>query len=293
MFVTRDDHGKILGFGIARVVEDELSGDIHTRITVQGTILGTVGYMSPEQVRGERVDHRSDIFAFGAVPYEMLAGQRAFGRNTGVDTLSAILHEEPPAWPRDGSPLSIVLRRLTRQCLEKAATMRFQSARDLAIVLRDVDADGPASVGPAARRPRMLIGRCAVLARASRRRPGGHDLVPPLAAGAHGAGAAGNHEALAAARRGVVRARPHAASLARWPPPRGASGSGREHGFTSSTSARACGVRCRARRAAPGSSSSRRTVRRWPSSVRTPYARRSGRRRDDQNLRLRGGDARR
>ena len=159
LFVTRDDHVKILDFGIARLVEDEPSGDTRTSVTVRGTMLGTVGYMSPEQVRGERVDHRSDIFAFGAVLYEMLAGQRAFGRNTGADTLSAILHEEPPAWPGDSSPLSIVLRRLTRQCLEKSATMRFQSARDLAIILGDVEADGPAeaAVGPAARRPRILI----------------------------------------------------------------------------------------------------------------------------------------
>jgi serine/threonine protein kinase len=144
LFVTRDDHVKILDFGIARLVEDETPGAAHATGTVAGTILGTVGYMSPEQMRGECVDHRSDIFAFGAVLYEMLTGRRAFGGHTAVDTLSAILHEEPPAWIGDGTALSNVLRRLTRRCLEKAAALRFQSARDLAIVLGDVDADGPA-----------------------------------------------------------------------------------------------------------------------------------------------------
>ena len=104
------------------------------------------------------VNHRSDIFAFGAVLYEMLAGQRAFGRNTGADTLSAILRGASGVARRQFS--SISLRRLTRQCLEKSATMRFRcGTRHLALILGDVEADGPAeaAVGPAARRPRILI----------------------------------------------------------------------------------------------------------------------------------------
>jgi len=159
LFVTRDDQVKILDFGIARLVEHETSGQTSTGATLPGTILGTIGYMSPEQVRGELVDHRSDIFAFGAVVYEMLTGQRAFERSTGADTLSAILHEEPPAWPGDGTALSIALKRLARRCLEKTAALRFQSARDLAIVLGDASADVRADIAgdPAARPPRISL----------------------------------------------------------------------------------------------------------------------------------------
>jgi dipeptidyl aminopeptidase/acylaminoacyl peptidase len=98
-------------------------------------VLGTVGYMSPEQVRGELVDPRSDIFAFGTILYEMLSGQRAFKRNSGIETLSAILKEEPTDLTEINANVPQPLERLVRRCLEKDREQRFQSARDLAFNL--------------------------------------------------------------------------------------------------------------------------------------------------------------
>ena len=132
---------KILDFGIAKLAEREPaeSGDALTERaeTDPGLVLGTVGYMSPEQVRGQRVDHRSDIFSFGAVLYEMLAGKRAFKRDSSVETLNAILTDEPPDLPTaDG--MAPVLDRVVRHCLEKSPEQRFQSARDAAFALEGV-----------------------------------------------------------------------------------------------------------------------------------------------------------
>ena len=141
LFVTRDGRVKILDFGIAKLAEREPaeSGDALTERaeTDPGLVLGTVGYMSPEQVRGQRVDHRSDIFSFGAVLYEMLAGKRAFKRDSSVETLNAILTDEPPDLPTaDG--MAPVLDRVVRHCLEKSPEQRFQSARDAAFALEGV-----------------------------------------------------------------------------------------------------------------------------------------------------------
>jgi eukaryotic-like serine/threonine-protein kinase len=137
VFVTRDGGVKILDFGIARLTDDAPAIGDHATATVPGTMIGTAGYMSPEQVRGEAVDHRSDIFAFGAVLYEMLTGRSLFRRGTVPETLAAILQDDPPAWVGDGSMLSARLMRLARRCLEKAPDARFQSARDVTIVLGD------------------------------------------------------------------------------------------------------------------------------------------------------------
>jgi serine/threonine protein kinase len=97
--------------------------------------MGTVGYMAPEQVRGQTVDHRADIFAFGAILYEMLAGKRAFQKPTSADTMSAILNEDPPEISQATASIPLALQRLVHRCLEKNPEQRFQSASDLAFAL--------------------------------------------------------------------------------------------------------------------------------------------------------------
>jgi len=129
LFVTRDGRVKILDFGLAKV--DAVGKDENTRTleTAPGVVLGTAGYMSPEQVRGKPADQRSDIFSFGVILYELLSGKRAFQGDSAVETMSAILKEDPP-------PLEdLALDRVMRRCLEKAPEQRFQSASDLAFNL--------------------------------------------------------------------------------------------------------------------------------------------------------------
>ena len=104
-------------------------------LTELGVVLGTAGYMSPEQVRGQVVDHRSDIFSLGAILYEMLSGKRAFQGKTAADTMSAILKEEPAELSASGRNLPPALGRIVHRCLEKDPAERFQSARDLAFNL--------------------------------------------------------------------------------------------------------------------------------------------------------------
>src|ERR1017187_6279168 len=128
IMVTRDGHVKILDFGLAkqrRSAQDSTTTDL----TDEGVVLGTAGYMSPEQVRGEAVDHRSDLFSFGVVLYEMLGGKRAFAGASSVEVMNAILKEEPPELPASVPP---ALGRIVRRCLEKEPARRFQSAADLA-----------------------------------------------------------------------------------------------------------------------------------------------------------------
>ena len=152
LFVTKDGVVKILDFGLAlqAVVaegEDTRSPTL-TRETGPGVVLGTVGYMSPEQARGETADHRSDIFALGAVLYEMLTGRRAFHGDTAVETLNAILKQEPEEFaPELKVPPG--LDRVVRHCLEKKREDRFQSARDVAFALETLGS-GSQSVATAA-----------------------------------------------------------------------------------------------------------------------------------------------
>ena len=137
IFLTRDGRLKILDFGIAKL-NATTSGDgpaFEVAATEPGMVLGTVGYMSPEQVRGEAVDQRSDIFSLGAIFYEMLTGQRAFKRNSGIETLGAILKEDPPELNEILPNIPQALDRLVRRCLEKDRELRFQTARDLAFNL--------------------------------------------------------------------------------------------------------------------------------------------------------------
>ena len=135
IFLTRDGRAKILDFGIAKLSNPTDEGPFASSATEPGMVLGTVGYMSPEQVRGELVDTRSDIFSFGAILYEMLSNVRAFKRGSSIETLSAILREDPPDLTESLPNLPPPLDRLVRRCLEKDRDLRFQSARDLAFNL--------------------------------------------------------------------------------------------------------------------------------------------------------------
>ncbi len=140
VFVTEDGRVKILDFGLAAPLASAPGvGDTRSptvqRHTEPGTVLGTVGYMSPEQVRGQPADARSDIFSFGAVLYEMLTGRRAFARETAAETMTAILKEDPPEPAPSEAPVSAALDRIARHCLEKSPVERFQSARDIAFDL--------------------------------------------------------------------------------------------------------------------------------------------------------------
>ncbi|HYC93991.1 MAG TPA: protein kinase [Thermoanaerobaculia bacterium] len=132
IFLTRDGRLKILDFGIAKLTRAGADGPtFEMAATEPGMVMGTVGYMSPEQVRGESVDHRSDIFSLGTIFFEMLTGTRAFKRNTAVETLTAILKEDPPDLTELLPTAPPALERLLRRCLEKDREQRFDSARDL------------------------------------------------------------------------------------------------------------------------------------------------------------------
>ncbi len=138
LFLTKDSRVKILDFGLAKVTSSAKSaGDFatETQVTDPGAVLGTASYMSPEQVRAQPVDHRSDIFSLGCVLYEMLSGHRAFQGNTSVETMNAILKEDPPELTALDGSLPPALDRVVRHCLEKNPDDRFQSARDLAFDL--------------------------------------------------------------------------------------------------------------------------------------------------------------
>jgi len=142
IFVTRDGRVKILDFGLAKLARPETATEdgvtLEAEPTSAGAVLGTVGYMSPEQVRGDPADARSDIFALGTILYEMLSGQRAFRRDTSAEAMTAILKEEPQEISMTGKVVSPVIERIVRRCLEKKPLQRFQSARDLAFNLEGV-----------------------------------------------------------------------------------------------------------------------------------------------------------
>ena len=146
VFVTNDEQVKILDFGLAKyATEAALSGATVTMTstgTSPGTVMGTVGYMSPEQVRGGVADSRSDIFSLGAVLFEMATGQRAFTGESAVETLGAILKSEPPEIDLEKNKVSPGLERILRHCLEKNPSERFQSARDLGFALAALSGTG-------------------------------------------------------------------------------------------------------------------------------------------------------
>ena len=139
LFLTKDERVKILDFGLAKLTQDQPVVDSDTPTlterTEPGMVMGTAGYMAPEQVRGKKADHRADIFAFGAILYEMLTGRRAFRKATSAETMSSILNEEPQRISQIAPNLPAALQRLVQRCLEKNPEQRFQSVSDLGFAL--------------------------------------------------------------------------------------------------------------------------------------------------------------
>jgi Tol biopolymer transport system component len=160
VFLTGDGQVKILDFGVAKAIADAQSSETMAG-TDPGTVMGTVGYMAPEQVRGQPVEARADLFALGTVLYEMLSGRRAFQRETAAETMTAILKEDPPELSAVRADLPPVLDTIVRHCLERNPGERFQSARDLIFSLQAATAtgSGPAAAAPAARTVRPAIWR--------------------------------------------------------------------------------------------------------------------------------------
>jgi len=153
VFLTTDNRVKILDFGLAKILETEIADEEETAAlssdTAAGTLLGTMGYMAPEQLRGDPVDTRTDVFAFGCVLYEMLSGRRPFAGGSSADYVSAALRDDPA--PLEDS-LSVSLRAIVRRCLEKRPAARYQGANELMAVLETLDPDslGAASGAQAA-----------------------------------------------------------------------------------------------------------------------------------------------
>jgi serine/threonine protein kinase len=140
IFLMRDGRVKILDFGVAKLQEPETGRSVEalTTVTKSGAMIGTVAYMSPEQLRGKPTDHRSDIFTVGAILYEMLTGRRAFRGETEVDTMTAVLREQPPELNLEEAHIPPVFKDIIRHCLEKEPENRFQSAQDLAFALSTI-----------------------------------------------------------------------------------------------------------------------------------------------------------
>ena len=178
IFVTRDGRVKILDFGLAKLTQPEPSpsASLSAKPTMEvatgrGVMLGTMGYMSPEQLRGERSDARSDLFSLGAVLYEMLSGRRAFRGQTSADTISAILREDPPELTATGRDIPPLLDRIARHCLEKDMAARFQSARDVEFALESLSTVSSSATAPLPvekgfgwRVPALLAGLVALVA---------------------------------------------------------------------------------------------------------------------------------
>ena len=178
IFVTTEGRVKILDFGLAKLAEESTgeSGKHRTarHLTSAGMVVGTPGYMSPEQVRAQLLDHRTDIFALGTVMYEMLSGRSPFERDSAVETMHAVLNVEPPALSALVPDIPPALEAIVRHCMEKNARDRFQSARDLAFQLRMLDeaslratATGRHALPPRRRRPYGIIAGAVLLAGAA------------------------------------------------------------------------------------------------------------------------------
>ena len=159
IFLTKDGRVKILDFGLAKIARTAAQNQTLPKPSPPSTsrsprpdkFLGTAGYMSPEQIRGMGVDHRSDIFAFGAIFFEMLSGKRAFSRDTAAETMTAILKEDPPELTQLNRNISPALERIARHCLEKNPEQRFQSARDLAFDLEALSQHSGSAAGMVAK----------------------------------------------------------------------------------------------------------------------------------------------
>jgi Tol biopolymer transport system component/predicted Ser/Thr protein kinase len=172
LFVTKDGRVKILDFGLAKLKQPEEESqetDLATATigTEPGVVLGTMGYMSPEQVRGKPADYRSDLFAFGAILYEMLSGQRAFRGDTAADTMSAILTKDPSDLSATNRDIHPGLDRIVRHCLEKNPEERFHSAHDLAFdleALSGISAPAVTTVAAARARRRSFVAPLAIVA---------------------------------------------------------------------------------------------------------------------------------
>jgi Tol biopolymer transport system component len=151
IFITKDGRVKILDFGLAKqsallpAAASLNDATLDTPLTQSGVVMGTVGYMSPEQVRGKGTDHRSDVFALGAILYEMLSGKRAFKRDTSAETMTAILREEPPELTATNPAVNPSLERIVRRCLEKQPEQRFQSVADLGFAIEGLSGTTSAS----------------------------------------------------------------------------------------------------------------------------------------------------
>ncbi|MGH9442696.1 MAG: protein kinase domain-containing protein [Thermoanaerobaculia bacterium] len=207
VFVLGDGHVKILDFGLAKIEraeKAETSAPTMAAQTEPGAVMGTVGYMSPEQVRGAAVDQRTDIFSFGAVLYEMLAGKRAFSGDSAVETMSAILKIDPPELTSSRPDLSPALQSVVAHCLEKSPGERFESARDLAFALQAVSGlSQPSGVQPAAHAGSFLARRLLWFAAAAG--VGAVLAIAAFLAGRGGRAALPRFERLTW-RRGTVRA---------------------------------------------------------------------------------------
>jgi eukaryotic-like serine/threonine-protein kinase len=176
IFVNKDGRVKILDFGLAKLAQKASAAAADDGVTLTsshtaaGVVMGTASYMAPEQVRGEAADPRTDIFAFGAVLYEMLSGTRAFRRDTPAETMTAVLKEDPPELSDPGHPISPALDRIVRRCLEKSPDQRFQSAKDLSFALgalSGTDSSGAARIAATRRKIPPLLSAAVALALAT------------------------------------------------------------------------------------------------------------------------------
>jgi eukaryotic-like serine/threonine-protein kinase len=172
LFLTRGGQVKILDFGLARLTLVHTASEDEKTVTLQatepGVVMGTVGYMSPEQVRGQAADHRSDIFAFGTILYEMVTGKQAFRKPTSAETMAAILNEDPQSIAQLTPSTPPGIQRVVHRCLEKNLEQRFHSAHDLAFALEAMSDSGISSANrPPLQREKSSLVRTSILGAAA------------------------------------------------------------------------------------------------------------------------------